>query len=70
VNHFLLNTPQSIAPRLTRRFRKEWLDDFFQVDALAFWASQLLRVVFLNGQHLVKFIMAVATDVFVKGHER
>jgi len=61
---------QSIAARLTRRFREEWLDDLFQVDALAFRALQLLGVAFLNGQDLVKFIMTVATDVFVKGHER
>jgi hypothetical protein len=37
-------------PRLTRRFREEWLDNFSQVDALAFRAPWLLRVVFLNGQ--------------------
>ena len=46
---------QSIAARLTRRFREEWLDNFFQVDALAFRAPWLLRVVFLDGQIAQEF---------------
>ena len=60
---------QSVAPRLTRRFCEEWLDDLFQVGALAFRARQLLRFVFLDGHDLVKFMMAAATDVFVKRHD-
>jgi hypothetical protein len=28
----------------------------------------LLRLVFLDGQHFAKFFMALAADVFVKGH--
>ena len=46
----------------------ERLDDFFQVGALAFRAVYLLRLVFLDGQHFAKFFMALAADVFVKGH--
>jgi hypothetical protein len=60
----------SIALRLTRRLREERLDDFFQFGALAFRAVHLLRLVFLDGQHFVKFVMALAADVFVKGHRR
>ena len=56
------------ASRLTRRFREERLDDFFQVGALAFRAVHLLGLVFLDGQHFTKFVMALAADVFVKGH--
>jgi hypothetical protein len=59
---------RSIASRLTRRLREERLDDFFQFGALAFRAVHLLRLVFLDGQHFTKFVMAVAADVFVKGH--
>jgi hypothetical protein len=64
-----LSRSRSVAPGLTSRFREEWLDDLFQVDALTFRARQLLRVVFLDGQDLVKFMMAAATDVFVKRHD-
>jgi hypothetical protein len=60
---------QSIASRLARRFRKERLNDFFQVGALAFWAVHLLRFVFLDGQHFAKFIVTLAADVLVKGHK-
>jgi hypothetical protein len=28
----------------------------------------LLRVVFFNGQHFVKFLVAGTTNVFVEGH--
>jgi hypothetical protein len=56
------------ASRLTRRFREERLDDFFQVGALAFRAVHFLGLVFLDGQHFTKFVMALAADVFVKGH--
>jgi hypothetical protein len=28
----------------------------------------LLGLVFLDGQHFTKFVMALAADVFVKGH--
>ena len=38
--------------------------------ALAFRALRLLRLVFLDGQHFVKFIVALPADVFVKGHAR
>src|SRR5271165_1036255 len=58
----------SIASRLTRCLREERLDDFFQVDALAFRAVHLLRLVLLDGQHFVKFVMTRAANVFVKGH--
>jgi hypothetical protein len=57
-----------MASRLTRRLREERLDDFFQFGALAFRAVHLLRLVFLDGQHFTKFVMALAADVFVKGH--
>ena len=56
------------ASRLTRRLCEERLDDFFQVGALAFRAVHLLRLVFLDGQHFAKFVMALAADVFVEGH--
>jgi len=59
---------RSIASRLTRRLCEERLDDFFQVGPLAFRAVYLLRLVFLDGQHFSKFFMALAADVFVKGH--
>jgi hypothetical protein len=61
-------TPFCSASRLTRRLREERLDDFFQVGALAFRAVHLLGLVFLDGQHFAKFVMALAADVFVKGH--
>ena len=60
---------ESIASRLTPRLREERLDDFFQVGALAFRAVHLLRFVFLDGQHFAKFILALAADIFVKGHK-
>ena len=59
---------RSIASRLTRRLCEERLDDFFQVGPLAFRAVYLLRLVFLDGQRFAKFFMALAADVFVKGH--
>ena len=59
---------RSIASRLTRRLCEERLDDFFQVGPLAFRAVYLLRLVFFDGQHFAKFFMALAADVFVKGH--
>ena len=57
-------TLRSIASRLS----EERLDDFFQVAALAFWALQLLRLVFLDGQNFAKSLTAFAANVLVKGH--
>jgi hypothetical protein len=62
------DSTRSIASRFTRGLRKERLDDSFQVGALAFRALQFLRLVFLDGQHFANFFMALAADVFVKGH--
>ncbi len=59
---------QSIASRLARRLRKERLDDFFQVGALAFRAVHVLRFVLLDGQLFAKFVVTLAADVLVKGH--
>src|SRR5271166_3090455 len=58
----------SIASRLTHRLREERFDGFFQVGALAFRAVHLLRLVLLDGQHFVKFVMTLAANVFVKRH--
>ena len=57
-----------MASRLALDLCEERLDDFFQVGALAFRAVYLLRLVFLDGQHFAKFFMALAADIFVKGH--
>jgi hypothetical protein len=58
----------SIASRLSDRLRKERLDDFFQVSALASRARDFPCFVFLDSQHLAKFVIAFAADVFVKRH--
>jgi hypothetical protein len=56
------------AARLTRRLREKWLDDFIHVRAFALWTADLLGVVLLDGQHFAKFLVALATEVFVKRH--
>src|SRR5208283_3473482 len=61
-------TLHSITSRLTHRLREERFDDFCQVGALAFRAVHLLRLVLLDGQHFVKFVMTLAANVFVKRH--
>jgi hypothetical protein len=59
---------QSIAPRLACCLREEGRDDLLQIGTLAFRAVDLLRLVLLDGQYFVKFVMTLATDVFVEGH--
>src|SRR5688572_9844611 len=58
----------SIATSLARGLREERFDDLLQVRAPAFRAVQLLRVVLLDAQHFVEFLVAFAAAVFVERH--
>jgi hypothetical protein len=63
--------PRTLIPtRFTRGFREERFDDFLDICALALGALWFRSVVFLNGQHFAKFLVAIAANVFVEGHKR
>ena len=66
----ILSCEALIPARFTRGFSEERFDDFLDIRALAFGALWLLRVVFLNGPHLAKFLVALTANVFVEGHTR
>lgn len=67
----LLSPPRALIPtRFTRGFSEERFDDSLDIRALALGALWLLRVVFLNGAHFAKFLVALTANVFVEGHTR